>query len=300
MRPVTWIQFAISVPGMGGLNRLRGAANFALELLAGNHEELLRQPIRGNHDMEILIGLFIGFVIGSTGVGGGSLTAPVLIIVLGFQPRIGVATALVFSALVKVCVSAVYLWRRQVDLRALAYLLGGGLPGAVAGALLVQQVRANRSEGWILAAIGAIVAASAVSSFMQVDRTSRTTQARRQLLSVFALPIGLETGFSSAGAGALGSIILFNFTALPPAVVVGTDLLFGLAISAVGGGIHAAAGGCNWAALTRLVPAGILGAFIGASMARHLPSGRLRKGVLSCAACLGVVLLCKGIARLHG
>src|ERR1700719_915001 len=105
--------------------------------------------------MEILIGLVVGFVIGSTGVGGGSLTAPLLIMVRGFQPRIGVATALVFSALVKVCVSGVYVWRRQVDLRALAYLLGGGMPGAAVGALLVQQVRENSLEGWVLAAIGA-------------------------------------------------------------------------------------------------------------------------------------------------
>ena len=61
-------------------------------------------------------------------------------------------------------------------------------------------------------------------------------------LAAVGLPVGLEMGFSSAGAGAIGALALMGLTTLTPAAVVGTDLAFGLGLSLVGGGIHAALG----------------------------------------------------------
>jgi uncharacterized membrane protein YfcA len=83
--------------------------------------------------MEVVIGLLIGFAIGATGVGGGTLMVPALIFLLGFQARTAVATALLFSTCVKILGSGVYFWHRKVDIRTLAYLLYGGLPGAIIG-----------------------------------------------------------------------------------------------------------------------------------------------------------------------
>jgi len=69
--------------------------------------------------MQIVIGLVIGVAIGSTGVGGGTLTAPALILLLGYSPRIAVATALLYSAVVKIGAAVVYLSRQQVNFRVL-------------------------------------------------------------------------------------------------------------------------------------------------------------------------------------
>src|SRR5262249_11347680 len=111
-------------------------------------------------------------------------------------------------------------------------------------------------------------------------------------------PIGVESGFSSAGSGALGTVVLFNLTALTPAVVVGTDLVFGMLVSTVGGGIHAFSGSCDWNALAKLIPGGVIGCLIGARAGRSLPAITLRKAVLACTAFVGVSLLWKGLGAI--
>jgi uncharacterized membrane protein YfcA len=245
--------------------------------------------------MVIAIGLVIGFSIGCTGVGGGVLTAPALVLLMGFSPRASVNTALIFSALVKLCVSGMYLFQRQVDFRVLAYLLGGGIPGVIGGAVLLESLKNSKSEKWILTAIGLIISASALSSLVMSFRSRREKTARLYVLPPFALAIGLETGFSSAGAGALGSILLLNFTALAPIAIVGTDLWFGLITSATGGTIHALVGGGNWSILAKLVPAGIIGSLAGAAISRKLPSNSLRIAVLACATLVGILLIVRSI-----
>jgi uncharacterized membrane protein YfcA len=245
--------------------------------------------------MELIIGLLIGAAIGSTGVGGGTLTAPALILLMGYEPRIAVATALVFSAAVKIWASGVYLARHQVDFSILWRLLAGGLPGTILGALALQGLRTSQANQWILLVVGATVVVSALVSLASIRKRQRETSTRLNWIPVFSLPIGLESGFSSAGTGALGTLVLFNFTALAPAMVVGTDLVFGMLVSAIGGGIHAASGSCNWDALTRLIPAGVVGSLIGARACRAVPAATLRKAVLICTAAVGVSLLWKGL-----
>jgi uncharacterized protein len=246
--------------------------------------------------MEILIGLVIGFAIGTTGVGGGTLTAPALILILGFTPRASVTTALIFSAMAKISASAIYAWKRQVNYGVLIYLLLGGVPGAIAGSLIIEHFRSGKSEAWVLLVVGAIITSSAVASLMFRPQARKNAGNRFHFLLPPAFAIGVETGFSSAGAGALGSVLLLNFTSLAPAVVVGTDLCFGLITSASGGIVHAFAGSSNWPVLARLIPAGMVGTLAGAMVSHRLPSKALRVGILICAAFVGI-LLCVRSAR---
>lgn len=253
--------------------------------------------------MEWIIGFLIGAAIGATGVGGGVMTAPALILFAGFPARDAIGVALVFSAVTKVGAVIVYLWRRHVCFRALGVMLCGGLPGALLGALLTPRLRSGRAESWMLIAVGAAVAVSASFSLARTF-TARSRSAagprRLGLLGALSAPVGFEVGFSSAGAGALGSILLFNFASLEPASVVGTDLVFGMVVSAAGGGIHAMAGDGRWDALTRLLPAGIVGAVTGAAMASRLPAKILRCAVLAWAAVLGLMLTGKGLGTVFG
>jgi uncharacterized protein len=104
------------------------------------------------------------------------------------------------------------------------------------------------------------------------------------------LPIGAEVGFSSAGAGAIGTLALLNLTRLSPVQVVGTDVLFGLALSLLGGGFQMATGGYDPTVLLQLVIGGVFGALIGPNVAVWLPSKPLRVALCLWLASLGTVL----------
>jgi uncharacterized membrane protein YfcA len=188
--------------------------------------------------MDLIIGIVIGFAIGATGIGGGTLMAPALVFALGFSPRAAVATALVFSSFVKVLASGIYLWQRKVDAKVLAYLVCGGVPGAVVGAIVLEGSKSKTSEPWVLVTLGIIVVVSAGLSLFHFAMSNERPKSRLYLVPLFSFMIGSETGFSSAGAGALGTVMLFNLTTLAPSVIVGTDLVFGLIISTLAGSIH--------------------------------------------------------------
>ena len=105
-------------------------------------------------------------------------------------------------------------------------------------------------------------------------------------------------GFSSAGAGALGTLVLLYCTPLAAAQVVGTDLAFGLALSAVGGGLHLGLGHLDVPLFLRLVAGGVPGALSGARLANVLPTRVLRVGLLLWLVFLGTLLLYRGVQAL--
>ena len=105
-----------------------------------------------------------------------------------------------------------------------------------------------------------------------------------------AAAIGAEVGFSSAGAGALGSVALLSLTAMPAAQVVGTDMAFGLATSVVGGGFHFGAGHYQAALLIKLIVGGLAGALAGASLSSVVPARALRVALSAWLVVVGAQL----------
>ena len=97
--------------------------------------------------MEVLLGFVIALAISLTGVGAGSMTTPLLILLLHVSPAAAVGTALTFGAIVKVASVPVYALRRQVNLRILSLLLAGGLPGVIGGGLLLNRVKNGPYQG---------------------------------------------------------------------------------------------------------------------------------------------------------
>jgi uncharacterized membrane protein YfcA len=228
--------------------------------------------------MEFLIGFAIAMLIGLMGVGGGVITAPVLTIFFGVPPAESVGTALIFTAVVKLTAAPIYLYRRQVDFRILGLLLAGGLPGVLAGSFALARVNRSHQNGPVLAVLGLTVVLTATLNLYRMLRTQKELPShdRSRLLPWLALPIGAEVGFSSAGAGALGSIMLMAMTTMPTAQVVGTDVLFGLGLSLAGGGISLGLGNYVGSLVLKLSIGGILGAFAGANLLSVLPSRPLR------------------------
>src|SRR5262249_36503300 len=147
-------------------------------------------------------------------------------------------------ALVKIISVPFYAIRKQVNVRVLGFLLAGGIPGVLAGSFLLENLKRGDHVSVLYVALGALIVSTALLRLYSVFRPGleSSLKDRSRLLPWFALPIGAEVGFSSAGAGALGSLLLLWFTPLAAAEVVGTDLCFGLGLSGVGSIIHFGAG----------------------------------------------------------
>ena len=241
--------------------------------------------------MEIALGLLIGLAIGTTGIGGGTITAPALVLLLGYQPRTAVATALVFAAAVKFWAVIAYVIRRQVRFRVLAFLLLGGVPGAILGTTILDGLASSGTDDWVLCAVGAVVLISALSSLIDLRGVRCSLRCREKLLPLIAFPIGLESGFSSAGSGALGTVLLLRITTLTPPEVIGTGLAFGIGICGIAGVMQAISGHCDTQALVRMIPPGMVGSMIGTIVCGHVPASLLRKSLLFCVAGTGLTLL---------
>ncbi len=252
--------------------------------------------------MPYLVGFFIAALVGLTGVGAGSLTAPMLILFFGMAPAESVGTALVFGAVTKVAVVPVYVARKQVSLRVLALLCAGGVPGVLAGSLLLERLDLKKQESSLFLVLGATVLVTALYSLYRSTRGSSAPgkdevvpRDHAGFLPFLAAAIGAEVGFSSAGAGALGSLALLCLTPLTPAQVVGTDLSFGLFLSVIGGGFHIASGHYDSMMLVKLIVGGLAGSFTGAWLAGILPPRPLRIVLCVALASLGAELCWRAI-----
>jgi uncharacterized protein len=254
-------------------------------------------------DMAVLLGALIGAAIALTGVGAGVITAPVLMLWLGVPPATAVGTALAFGAVVKIPAALSY-WRQgHVDRRAAKAMILGGLPGVVVGALLLQTFDQAGLRPMVLCLVGLVVVSSALFGLWRALRPvsaprSGGASERRRTLGWLSLPIGVEVGFSSAGAGALGTLLLLHATTLSTAAVVGTDLVFGLALSLVGGGMHVAFGAWQPELLLQLVAGGVVGALLGTRLAGVLPNRVLRVGLLLWLTYVGSTMTVQGVGDL--
>jgi uncharacterized protein len=250
--------------------------------------------------MEIVLGFIIAVAIGVTGVGAGVITAPVLILFLHVPPARAVGTALVFSTAVKLLVVPMQMYRKQVDYRILGYLLAGGIPGVLAGSFILAKLNAKGSQGILYAALGStIVVMAALNLYrMWLAPTRDGSRDWSRWLPAVALPIGTEVGFSSAGAGAVGSLALLWMTPLSAARVVGTDLFFGLCLSLIGGGFQLSAGNYDLAILTQLIIGGLFGGFAGTYLAAITPQRAFRIVLSIWLITLGVQLCWSGVRHL--
>jgi uncharacterized membrane protein YfcA len=244
--------------------------------------------------MIVVLGFFIALAIGVTGVGGGTITVPVLMLFLHLAPAKTVGTALVFAAAVKLLVAPVYIYRGQVGFRALGLMLAGGLPGLFAG---LYFLKAADQHGILTALIGVVIIVTALLNLfrMVIRRNTDQQRDRSYWLPWLMLPIGAEVGFSSAGAGAVGSLALLSLTRLSVAEVAGTNILFGLALSLIGGGVELGAGAYDSAVLIKLVTGGVFGAILGPYLTEWAPSRPLRVGLCLWLASLGAVLCWRGV-----
>jgi uncharacterized protein len=247
--------------------------------------------------METLLGFGIAVLVGLTGMGGGTLCVPLLVLCFNLPAAECVATSLVYVTITKLTAAGAYIYRREVHYPTLLRLLAGGLPGVALGALVLHRLRGPQLENILLLLVGSTIMSLALFSLWRHFRPqqTRTAQHRPVWLPTSAFPIGLEVGFSSAGAGALGSIVLMFLTTLPPSIVVGTELLFGMSLAAAGSAMHFSQGMLDTALATKMLQGGIPGALIGSWLATMLPARHLRLALNFTLTFLGAQLAWRGL-----
>ncbi len=250
--------------------------------------------------MEILIGFVIALSVGLTGIGGGSFTTPALVLISGIPGAEAVGTALIFSTAVRLVAAPFYLASRHINFRYLFLMLLGAVPGLLAGTYILLTMNTKHIAPFVLFIIGLMLVASSALSFQQRRGKIESRPDRAPWMPWLTLPIGLETGFSSAGSGALGTLLLLNFSNMQPAQVVGTDLVFGILLAGVGSIFHFSFGAINPLALKHLLLGGIPGVLTGCVLAPRVPGRRLRPLIAVIAMLVGLQIMWSGFRLWHG
>jgi uncharacterized protein len=241
-----------------------------------------------------LVGFAIALAVGLTGIGGGSFTVPALVLMAGLTAGEAVGTAFLFAGVLRLIAAPFYLLGKQFHSRYLWLLLQGAVPGLLVGTWLLRYLSRDQGNPFVILVLGVLLAASSSVTFIRRVQNPSFALKNWRWLPWLALPIGVESGFSSAGAGALGTVLLLNYSEMTPAQVVGTDLVFGLVLAVIGSAFHYSFGSINNRVLLQLLAGGIPGVVVGCLLARRVPANRLKTAVALIAIFAGLQLVWSG------
>jgi uncharacterized protein len=245
----------------------------------------------------LIFGFGVGILVGMTGIGGGSLMTPLLILVAGIKPVVAIGTDLAYGAVTKT-VGGWRHWRKgTVDFGVSWWLAGGSVPGSLIGVWLVERLHERYGAGFddtlLLVVAGALlvvaVAILARALFMprlvarereQVELTGRV----KATAVGIGLVLGVILGFTSVGSGALIGLALILVFHLTPHRVVGTDVFHAAVLLWVAGFAHLVAGNVDLGLMANILIGSVPGVWIGTALMTRVPSGGLRPA-------LGCVLL---------
>jgi len=191
-----------------------------------------------------------------------------------------------------------YLLGRNFHARYLWLLLLGAIPGLLLGTLVLRLIGQEGRNPVVIILLGVLLAASSSVTFAPRVQNPGFARKNSRWLPWLALPIGVESGFSSAGAGALGTVLLLNYSEMTPPQVIGTDLIFGLVLAVIGGAFHWKFGAINSAVLLQLLAGGVPGVVFGCALAWHVPARKLKLVIAMVAMFAGVQLVWNGTRTL--
>lgn len=224
-------------------------------------------------------GLVVGLLVGLTGVGGGAIMTPALIL-YGIEPVVAVGTDLVYAALTKSAGVVVHQRRGNVQWPLVAMLAAGSLPGAVVTLWWLARFRADGGDfGMLLTSVlGVALVLTAVVILLRpwlcagATVTPPRTAGRRLLTILGGGFLGALVAASSVGAGALGAaLLLLVHRGLPIPRIVGTDLAHALLLATVAGIGHWQLGSVDLSLLAPLLAGSLPGVYLGARLAGWIP-----------------------------
>ncbi|SMB23755.1 conserved membrane protein of unknown function [Sterolibacterium denitrificans] len=253
-----------------------------------------------------LAGFFVGAVVGLTGVGGGSLMTPLLVLLFGIHPATAVGTDLLYAAITKSGGSIVHARRGSVDWRIVGLLAAGSVPASILTLALVAHFAPDGLGGatkLITAALGVALLLTAASlifrrhlqAFALTHFPAEPNPRRTATLTIITgLALGALVTISSVGAGALGvTALFFLYPKLSALRIVGSDIVHAVPLTLVAGLGHWWYGSVDWSLLGALLVGSLPGIYLGSHLAARIPDTILRPTL----ACMLVLVGGKLIAQ---
>ena len=255
--------------------------------------------------LNALAGFGVGGLVGLTGVGGGSLMTPILVLLFGTAPAVAIGTDLWFAAITKMAGGAMHHRRGGVDWEVVRRLSLGSLPTAVATLLWLHFSGAGRvTHGWLMSTLGAVLLLTALAMIFKnrmhayaQSLRAETPQAFRRAQPALTVAagalLGLLVTLTSVGAGALGTVMLVYLypRRMTPARLVGTDITHAVPLTVVAGTGHLLLGNVNLMLLGMLLLGSIPGVLIGSHFSTKAPEGFLRMAIATILVLVGIKLL---------
>ena len=248
-----------------------------------------------------LAGALTGFVVGLTGVGGGALMTPILLIFFGVSPTTAIATDLWFAAITKLVGARVHHTNGNVDWQVAKRLWLGSLPMALLIVVIVSLGAQVAKVDWLTKAIGFVVLITAIGLLIapklvayargrRIGQPERFKAVQPALTVVSGGVLGLCVALTSVGAGALGSVMLLYLYPLrmTPHRLVATDIVHAIPLAVVAGLGYLFAGMVDWWMLASLLAGSIPTVLLGSLLAGKIPGRAVQLA-------LALVLLAAGV-----
>jgi hypothetical protein len=237
-----------------------------------------------------LAGLFIGILVGMTGMGGGSLMTPMLVFLFGFKPTVAIGTDILHGAVFKTFGAARHRQLGTVHARLTLWMLAGSAPFSLAGVALSTWLKHRYGEGFEDAAgiiLGIALIAGGLGFGLKTFLRGRAKsdapfllQRRdRQIALATGAAGGFVVGLTSVGSGTFFGLVMLLVFPLTASKVVGTDIFHAAALLWVAGAGHLAAGNVDLSAMGSLLVGSIPGVLLGSQVSVRLPERVLRLGL---------------------
>lgn len=235
-----------------------------------------------------IAGFAVGAIVGLTGVGGGSLMTPILVLSFGVPAVTAVGTDLLFAGITKSAGALSHGLKRNVDWKIAALLAAGSLPGAglALAALALFPASSRAAAAIVSTSLGIMLLLTAASLVLRARllawaQSSRwrleTPAGRAAATAATGAFIGAAVTLSSVGAGAVGvAALLFLYPALASVRIVGTDIAHAIPLTLIAGAGHAYLGHVNVPMLASLVAGSIPGILAGSWLATRTPERVVR------------------------
>jgi hypothetical protein len=249
-----------------------------------------------------LTGLFVGFMVGLTGVGGGSLMTPMLIFVFNIPSAVAVGTDLLFASITKIGGVWTHHRRNTINWKIVGLMASGSIPSSIIATIFLKQLHDQgiNFDALIHTTLGIALVLTAISIFYR-NRIQDIAQAAMskaphwipRLRTVITVTMGIALGFlvtfSSVGAGALGAaILLFLYPRLSTIRIVGTDLAHAVPLTAIAGFGHMNIGTVDFTLLGNLLLGSLPGIYLGSHVGANIPEKVMRPILATALLLVGI------------
>lgn len=239
-----------------------------------------------------VVGLVVGVFIGISGVGGGSIMTPALILIMGVNPLVAVGTDLLYSVPTKIFGAALHARQRTVDWHVVNKLLLGGIPGAIVGLVLLYALRHDLNVAamsvFVKRAVGVALFVSAAALAYSIiarrrarfDTTRYDLRGRTPIIALCGAAVGFFVAVTSIGSGAMTMpllLLIVPFVGIRN--LVGSDIAYAAFLIPLAAFGQIALGNVNYSIVFALLAGSLPGVYIGSRLCKYLPEVWLRPAV---------------------